>query len=86
MILICNMKNRKDEFLGNLHSIFSSGYLEKGELTKIRNRLEFTNDQLFGRLVRQDDHIFFSRGRLGSGLDQRLKWILEYLCEYLSSG
>ena len=89
LMLMCNPQSRKDELLGapSFHPCFrTSRCLERGELAKVSVRLQFTSGQLFGRLARQAVHAFFTRGRLGSGLDRRLTWALEYLSERLSAG
>ena len=85
-MLMCNTQGRKEELLATLRSILASGSLDRGELAKVRGRLQFASGQLFGRLARQAVHAFSSRGRLGNGLDQRLVWALEYLCKLLSEG
>ena len=86
LMLMCNTQGRKEELLATLRSILASGSLDRGELAKVRGRLQFASGQLFGRLARQAVHAFSSRGRLGNGLDQRLVWALEYLCKLLSEG
>ncbi|CAE7468495.1 unnamed protein product, partial [Symbiodinium pilosum] len=74
------------KFWGTLRAILAAGSLERGELAKVRGRLQFASGQLFGRLARQAVHAFSSKGRLGSGLDHRLTWALEYLSERLAEG
>ena len=86
LLLMRNTQSRKDELVGALRAILEAGSLDKGELAKVRGRLQFASGQLFGRLARQAVHAFSSKGRLGSGLDHRLTWALEYLAERLAEG
>ena len=51
LMLMCNTQSRKEELLATLRSILASGSLDRGELAKVRGRLQFASGQLFGRLA-----------------------------------
>ena len=79
-----NTQSRADELILSISEILAAGYLSKSEGEKLRGRLQFASNQLFGRRFRnclQELNIHLSRGlkALSPNLEAALKLMVNLL-------
>ena len=81
-----NTQSRADEFISSISEILKAGYLSKPDGEKLRGRLQFASNQLFGRSrfrnCLQELKIHLSRNLrvLSPGLESAMKLMVYLLC------
>ena len=81
---VCNTQTRAEELIQSISGILKDGYLSKSDGEKLRGRLQFASNQLFGRRFRnclQELNLHLARNlrALSPNLEAALKLIVHLL-------